>query len=196
MSHHILDLPVHLVVAESPAGSLRNHRVGDGVGEMLFQACCDPQHLISVPSAEGYDIRHGGAGSGESSCLVEDNGIGLCKQFQILSALYRALMFLVVAALYPRFGFCKRGAIVPGAYGDIRPGVVRYMAERGYELEKEEGENLSFRLKSPVQRALKLLWEDRITFTRDRAGFYVEGRTKDVVRIVSGLEARMRGEES
>ena len=107
-----------------------------------------------------------------------------------------ALMFLVVAALYPRFGFCKRGAIVPGAYGDIRPGVVRYMAERGYELEKEEGENLSFRLKSPVQRALKLLWEDRITFTRDRAGFYVEGRTKDVVRIVSGLEARMRGEES
>ena len=88
------------------------------------------------------------------------------------------------------------GAIVPGAYGDIRPGVVRYMAERGYELEKEEGENLSFRLKSPVQRALKLLWEDRITFTRDRAGFYVEGRTKDVVRIVSGLEARMRGEDS
>ena len=45
-----------------------------------------------------------------------------------------ALMFLVVAAIYPRFGFCKRGAIVPGAYEDIRPGVVRYMAERGYEL--------------------------------------------------------------
>ena len=107
-----------------------------------------------------------------------------------------ALMFLVVAALYPRFGFSKRGAIVPGAYGDIRPGVVRYMAEQGYELEKEEGEDLSFRLKSPVLRALKLLWEDRITFTRDRAGFYVEGRTKDVVRIVSGLEARMRGEDS
>ena len=106
-----------------------------------------------------------------------------------------ALMFLVVAALYPRFGFCKRGAIVPGAYGDIRQGVVRYMAERGYELEKEEGENLSFRLKSPVQRALKLLWEDRITFTRDRAGFYVEGRTKDVVRIVSGLEARFNGSD-
>ena len=100
-----------------------------------------------------------------------------------------ALMFLAVAALYPRFGFCKRGAIIPGAYEDIRPGIVRYMAGRGYEIEKEEGENLSFRLKSPLQRFLKLLFEDRITFTRDRAGFYVEGRTKDVVRIVSGLEA-------
>ena len=104
-----------------------------------------------------------------------------------------ALMFLVVAALYPRFGFCKRGAIIPGAYEDIRPGIVRYMAGRGYEIEKEEGENLSFRLKSPLQRFLKLLFEDRITFTRDRAGFYVEGRTKDVVRIVSGLEALFNG---
>ena len=104
-----------------------------------------------------------------------------------------ALMFLVVAALYPRFGFCKRGAIIPGAYEDIRPGLVRYMAGRGYEIEKEEGENLSFRLKSPLQRFLKLLFEDRITFTRDRAGFYVEGRTKDVVRIVSGLEALFNG---
>ncbi|MBQ3723850.1 MAG: hypothetical protein II851_09120 [Bacteroidales bacterium] len=104
-----------------------------------------------------------------------------------------ALMFLVVAAIYPRFGFCKRGAIVPGAYEDIRPGLVRYMAGRGYEIEKEEGENLSFRLKSPLQRFLRLLFEDRITFTRDRAGFYVEGRTKDVVRIVSGLEALFNG---
>ena len=104
-----------------------------------------------------------------------------------------ALMFLVVSAIYPRVGFCKRGAIIPGAYEDIRPGLVRYMAGRGYEIEKEEGENLSFRLKSPLQRFLKLLFEDRITFTRDRAGFYVEGRTKDVVRIVSGLEALFNG---
>lgn len=100
-----------------------------------------------------------------------------------------ALMFLAVSALYPRFGFCKRGARIPGTYGEIRPGLVRFMAGRGYEVEKGEGENLSFRLKSPLQRFGKLLFEDRITFTRDRAGFYVEGRTKDVVRIVSGLEA-------
>ena len=105
-----------------------------------------------------------------------------------------ALMFLVVSALYPRFGFCKRGAIVPGSYEEIRPGLIRFMAERGYELEKEEGENLTFRCKSAFQRFAKLLWEDRITHERDRAGVYVEGRTKDVVRIVSGLEARFRSD--
>ena len=42
----------------------------------------------------------------------------------------------------------------------------RMMAGRGYEVEKEEGEDLSFRLKSPLQRFLKLLFEDRITFTQ------------------------------
>lgn len=99
-----------------------------------------------------------------------------------------ALMFLVVSAVYPRFGFCKRGAIIPGTYEEIRPGLVRYMAEHGYEIEKEEGENLSFRRKGFLARLTKLLFEDRITFERDRAGYYIEGRTKDVVRIASGLE--------
>lgn len=107
-----------------------------------------------------------------------------------------ALMFLVVAAVYPRFGFCKRGARLSGTYAEIRPGLVRLMAERGYEVETEEGENLTFRCKSVFQRFLKLFWEDRITFERDRAGFYVEGRTKDVVRIVSALENRFQGGET
>ncbi len=106
-----------------------------------------------------------------------------------------ALMFLAVSALYPKFGFCKRGAIIRGTYEEIRPGLVRYMAEHGYEVEKEEGENLTFRCKSPLQRFLKLLGEDRISFERDRAGYYVEGRTKDVVRIVTGLETRFNAPE-
>ena len=106
-----------------------------------------------------------------------------------------ALMFLAVSAVYPRFGFCRRGVVIPGSYEEIRPGIVHYMAGRGYEVEKEEGEDLTFRLKSPFQRFLKLLWEDRISFRRDRAGNYIEGRTKDVVRIVSGLEARFNGSD-
>ncbi|MBR1575827.1 MAG: hypothetical protein IJ654_05180 [Bacteroidales bacterium] len=105
-----------------------------------------------------------------------------------------ALMFLAVSAVYPRFGFTRRGVVIPGSYEQIRPGLVHYMAERGYVVEKEEGEDLFFRCKSPFQRFSKLLWEDRIRFRRDRAGYYIEGRTKDVVRIASGLEARMGAE--
>ena len=105
------------------------------------------------------------------------------------------LMFLAVSAVYPRVGFCRRGARIPGTYEEIRPGLVRYMAERGYEIETEEGENLTFRRKGFFARLGKLLFEDRITFERDRAGYYIEGRTKDVVRIVSGLEHIFRDGE-
>ena len=105
------------------------------------------------------------------------------------------LMFLAVSAIYPRVGFCRRGARIPGTYEEIRPGLVRYMAERGYEIETEEVENLTFRRKGFLARLGKLLFEDRITFERDRAGYYIEGRTKDVVRIVSGLEHIFRDGE-
>jgi len=105
------------------------------------------------------------------------------------------LMFLVVSAVYPRVGFCRRGARIPGTYEEIRPGLVPYMAERGYEIETVEGENLTFRRKGFLARLGKLLFEDRITFERDRAGYYIEGRTKDVVRIISGLEHIFRDGE-
>ena len=82
--------------------------------------------------------------------------------------------------------------VLPGSYAEVRPGIVHLMAERGYEVEKEDGENISFRLKSPWKRLTKLFFEDRISFERDRAGFYVEGRTKDVVLIASALETLMQ----
>lgn len=101
------------------------------------------------------------------------------------------LAFLAVAAIYPKFGYTRRGVVIPGAYSEIRPGIVEYMENRGYRLESEENENLSFRLVSPIGR-LTRTWEDRITMTRDLPGFYLEGRTKDVVRIASGLEYKFR----
>lgn len=115
---------------------------------------------------------------------------------------YRSLwkigaMFLAVAAVYPRFGFTKRGAIILGEYKDIRDGIVEFMKDRNYVLEKEEGENLYFRQKSALNRATRM-FEDRISLTRDMSGFYVEGLTKDVTRLVYGLEYKFKegeGEE-
>ena len=99
----------------------------------------------------------------------------------------------IFAALYPRLGFGTRSALVPGAYEEIRTGVVDVMHNRGYVLEAEEGENLKFRLQSPVMRLFRML-EDRITFTRTATGFELEGPSKDLVRIVSALEYRSRPE--
>ena len=105
-----------------------------------------------------------------------------------------ALMFLIVAAVYPKFGFNRRSVIIPGEYGEIRDGVVKYMEEKGYVLETEKEENLTFRAKSPLRRATRM-FEDRVTFTRDLGGFLVEGITKDIVRIISGLEYKFRNPE-
>jgi len=104
-----------------------------------------------------------------------------------------ALMFLAVSALYPKFGYCKRGAIIPGEYKDVRDTVVSYMEDHGYVLETEVDENLTFRCKSPLMKS-KRMWEDRLTFTHELPGFYIEGLTKDVVRVISGLEAKFREE--
>lgn len=105
-----------------------------------------------------------------------------------------ALMFLAIALIYPKFGYNRRGVIIPGEYSDIRDGVVSYMEDHGYRLESEEGENMTFRSASPLNRIFRL-FEDRITLTRELGGFYVEGLTKDIVRIINGLEYKFRNPE-
>ncbi len=105
-----------------------------------------------------------------------------------------AIMFAVVAAAYPYFGFRKHGTVIPGSYEEIRPGVMKVMESKGYELEREEGENLTFRLRNRLNRVTRM-WEDRITFTRDMHGFIIEGPNRDVVRIKSALEYSFRNED-
>ncbi len=101
------------------------------------------------------------------------------------------IMLLLFAAAYPFFGFMEKETIVPGSYEELRGGVVEFMEGRGYSLEKEEGENMSFRLKSKVNRAFRMC-EDRVTLTRSATGFMMEGLRKDVVRLCMGMEEKFR----
>ncbi len=103
------------------------------------------------------------------------------------------LLLLVFSAIYPMLGYGKRSVMIPGSYSQIRDGVVRAMEERGYILEKEEGENMTFRLKGTLQRLVRI-FEDRITLTRRMSGFEAEGKVKDLVRVISSLEEHFRGE--
>lgn len=100
-----------------------------------------------------------------------------------------ALILAAFSALYPKLSYGTRQANLPGSYQEIRDGIVAFMDERGYKLASEQDENMVFVFRSPVKRVFKL-FEDNVTFTREMTGFAVEGRVKDVVRIVSGLEAR------
>lgn len=97
------------------------------------------------------------------------------------------------AALYPRFGFTSRKALTPGSPEETAPVVKDVMAGRGYELETAEGDNMTFRKRSPIAKALKM-WEDRISFEKTISGYDVEGPTKDLVRVISAIEARFERE--
>ncbi len=94
----------------------------------------------------------------------------------------------VFAMVYPRLAFGRRIAHVTGSYEELRQDVVEAMHNRGYILESEEGETMTFRLKSPVVRLFQM-FEDRVTLTRTLAGFELEGQNKALVRVVSALEA-------
>ena len=102
-----------------------------------------------------------------------------------------AAMFAAVSAFYPLFGYSKRLAGVLGDLSDLRDDVVKVMDERGYRIEKEDGDVMTFRYKSLVNRIFRV-WEDRVTIEPGLGGFYVEGLTRDITRIVYGLEYRFR----
>lgn len=104
-----------------------------------------------------------------------------------------AALFFVVALVYPLTGFRKINAVVPGEYNEVRDKVVSFMESKGYYLETEEGEIMTFRLRSKVGAFLKMN-EDRVTFVKEPGGFVVEGLRKVTIRLVSGLEYKFRDE--
>ena len=106
---------------------------------------------------------------------------------------YILLMFAGVSAVYPYFGYVRRSVALNGSFAELRDGILEVMKARGYELEKEDGENLAFRLASPTARIARL-WEDRLTFTRELGGYSIEGLNKDLVRVANALQYRFRGE--
>ena len=99
-----------------------------------------------------------------------------------------ALIMLVFALFYPRFGFSKRMAHVYGSPEELRPDIMKVMEGLGYRLESDADGRFRFLRRSGFSRALKM-WEDRITLSPMGAGMEVEGLTRDLSRIVSGLEA-------
>ena len=110
------------------------------------------------------------------------------------SIAYIALMFAVISAVYPLFGYKKRLAGALGDFAGLSPGVISYMEEHGYVLESEDDEKMTFRSRSLLRRIFRV-WEDRITIEKTLGGFEVEGLTRDVSPIVYGLEYKFRNPE-
>lgn len=95
-------------------------------------------------------------------------------------------VILVLAALYPRFGFVNRtvGVRAATAHDDI----IKSFDMSGYTLVGEENGSMIFRAATPLKKAM-LLYEDQIVVTLAGEIAYIEGIRKEVVKIEFRLKS-------
>ena len=100
-----------------------------------------------------------------------------------------ALIVLAFAAVYPMLGYGKRNVRIYGEPEQVWPEIVEFMNGRGYIRTEGDAEGAKFRLASNLGRVMRM-GEDTITFTRNIGGYSLEGRTKEIVRLDTGLTQR------
>lgn len=100
----------------------------------------------------------------------------------------------VFAAIYPKIGFSSRNVRMLGESSETEAKLTEFMNSRKYILVKKSGEDLVFRRASLIDRVVKM-WEDKVYFKRILNGYEMEGLTKDIARLDSGL-IRLDEEES
>ncbi len=118
-----------------------------------------------------------------------------------------ALIFAVIAAIYPKVGFVTRRVSISGTWEEAKDIIHEAMQSRRYKLTSEDGDILTYRLRSIVARIPKF-FADEITITRsadtdgaesltaedeeavvksEKCVVEVEGPTKDVLRMLSAI---------
>ena len=102
-----------------------------------------------------------------------------------------ALLLAVFSAIYPKMGYAKRPALLPGSDEETGPVLQQVMEAHGYEKEDRTDGVLSFRKRSAGDR-LTRLWEDRITAERIVSGYELEGIGRDVIRLCNALREKTR----
>jgi hypothetical protein len=107
---------------------------------------------------------------------------------------YIGLVFLVMSAAYPNFGYGKRRIRAAGDPADYRKEILEAAEIRGYRLVSEENGEFRFQFKSPVNRFFRF-YEDTITITPVLGGFEAEGLIRDVVRLVSLIDHKINYNE-
>ncbi len=105
-----------------------------------------------------------------------------------------AAFFGVVAAVYPSLAFIKRDIPAKGEFQSMKEFVKEYMTDHRYELESETESVLTFRVRGIAGKLAKM-YEDRITVTSALGGIQIDGLRKDVIRLATGLDARLNSAE-
>lgn len=101
-----------------------------------------------------------------------------------------AIFFVLVAAVYPKFGFINRRLFIDADWDSLRNTAMTYMTERRYVLVSENNDEMTFRCKDMTSRITKM-YEDFVILRKTEDGYVLEGLRKDVIRLAAGLEHRL-----
>ena len=100
----------------------------------------------------------------------------------------------MVAAVYPSLAFIRRDISAKGEFSAQKQEIKEYMKDHRYELESETENTLTFRVRGIAGKLAKM-YEDRITIIATFGGIQIEGLRKDVIRLATGLDARLNRAE-
>ena len=125
---------------------------------------------------------------------VKPEGLTLMDMLLVDGSLYKMLAFFVaVAAIYPALGFQNKPLYVSNIK-ENRKQIVELFENANYVIASEDATSVSFRLKNPFLRLMRL-YEDYVTIDFSDNPVMIVGLRKDVLRFGRGIEYICREEE-
>lgn len=104
-----------------------------------------------------------------------------------------ALFFVAISAIYPYLSFQKKELYLNGPFTNYAEMVDEVMQSLDYVPEKKEADSVSYVKRSAYAR-LTRMYEDRVTFHTASNPVIVDGYRKDLLRVLSLLNHRIRQE--
>lgn len=105
-----------------------------------------------------------------------------------------AIFFVIVAAIYPFLSFQKKELYLNGPFTKYAEMIDEVMKSLDYVLETKEEEGCVTYVKRSAYARLTRMYEDRVSFTTTDNPVIVEGYRKDLLRIFSAVNYRVRQE--
>ena len=104
-----------------------------------------------------------------------------------------AVFFVAIAAIYPKLSFYKKEIHLNGDFTKYAEMFNEVMESMGYVLENREPGRVTY-IKKGFYDRFSRMYEDRITFDTTDNPVIAEGYRKDLVRILSAINYRVRYE--
>ena len=98
-----------------------------------------------------------------------------------------AIFFILVAAVYPKFGFVSRKIDTEAEWDTVRNKAVEYFSNKPFKVVSETPDSITFRRRDLIGRITKMC-EDQISLIKTEEGYAMDGLRKDVYLYASGLE--------